>query len=110
MFCANSSDPFVEVSLLRKDKRIKVQRTSTKKREQNPKYNETLTFDVLVENLHESSLLICVLSKRKESYLEENLGNVLLGADASGEDFDHWEEMRTGTKPTARWHKLRKHF
>ncbi len=100
----------MEVSLLRKDKRIKVQRTSTKKKERNPKYNETLTFDVPAEYLHESSLLICVLSKTKESYLEENLGKVLLGADGSGENFDHWEEMRSGTKPKPRWHKLRKFF
>ena len=100
----------MEVSLLRKDKRIKVQRTSTKKKERNPKYNETLTFDVPAEYLHESSLLICVLSKTKESYLEENLGKVFLGADGSGENFDHWEEMRSGTKPKPRWHKLRKFF
>ena len=110
MFCVNPSDPFVQVSLLRKDKRIKVERTSTKKKKQNPKYSETLTFDVPAENLHESSLLICVLSKTKESYLEKNLGNVLLGADSSGENFDHWDEMRTETKPKARWHTLRKHF
>ena len=103
-------DPFVEVSLLRKDKRMKVQRTSKKKKEENPLYNETLTFDLPAEHLHESSLLFCILSKTKESYLEENLGKVLLGADESGENFDHWEEMRIGTKPKPRWHKLRKNF
>jgi hypothetical protein len=108
---SNLSDPFVEVSLLRKDRKIKVQRTSAKKKEQNPKYNETLTFDVPAEYLHESSLLFCVLSKTtKGSYLEKNLGKVLLGADGSGENFDHWEEMRIGTKPRPRWHKLRKYF
>ena len=107
---SNLSDPFVEVTLLRKDRKIKVQQTSTKKREQNPKYNETLTFDVPPEYLHESSLLFCVLSKTKESYLEKNLGKVLLGPDGSGENFDHWEEMRIGIKPKPRWHKLRKNF
>ena len=100
----------MEVTLLRKGRKIKVQRTSTKKREQNPKYNETLTFDVPPEQLHESSMLFCVLSKTKESYLEKHLGKVSLGADGSGENFDHWEEMRTGIKPKPRWHKLRKFF
>lgn len=95
---------------MRKDRRIQTQRTSVKKKDQNPHYNETLTFDLPAEYLDDSGLLMSVLTKVNDSSLEETLGKVLLGVDGRGENFDHWQEMRTGTKPKPRWHKLRKYF
>lgn len=100
-------DPYVEVSLLCADRKPKVKKTSTKPNQQNPIYNETLTFNVPAERLHKTSLLFSVLSKKENSSNLEILGNVLLGPEASGENFDHWDYMRTSTKPTGKWHKLR---
>lgn len=101
-------DPFVEVSLLYADRKLKIKKTSTKERDHNPIYNETLTFHVPAEQLHETSLLFCVRSNMKNSSSSQILGKVLLGPEASGENFEHWDELRMGSKPKGRWHKLRK--
>ena len=102
------ADPFVEVSLLCADSKPKIKKTSTKSNEQNPIYNETLTFDVAAERLHETSVLCCVRSKKDNLRSAQILGKVLLGPEASGENFEHWDEVRTCSKPKGRWHKLQK--
>jgi Ca2+-dependent lipid-binding protein len=51
----------VKVSLICQGRRIKKRKTSVKKANLNPVYNEALVFDVPAENVDDVSLLIKVL-------------------------------------------------
>lgn len=55
------ADPYVKVSLICQGRRIKKRKTSVKKANLNPVYNEALVFDVPAENVDDVSLLIKVL-------------------------------------------------
>ncbi len=55
------ADPYVKVSLVNRGRRLKKRKTSVKKSELSPVYNEALTFDIPGEMLKEIILLIAVI-------------------------------------------------
>lgn len=59
--CYLNSDPYVKVSLMCQDKRIKKKKSTVKKSTLNPVYNEALVFDVPAESIEDVNLIVKVV-------------------------------------------------
>ena len=71
-----------------------------------PTFNERLMFHIRMATLHEISLQLCVMYDEQGRCGDKQLGQVFLGPESTGSQFEHWNEMRVGNKPIARWHKM----
>ena len=96
----------MEVSLIHGDRQLKQKKTMVKEPQQNPVFNETLTFHIPVGILHQTSLHLAVMHRSQKRTGDELLGQVVLGPQSTGSQFEHWNDMRVNNKPMARWHKL----
>ena len=99
------SDPFVKVSVVSNKKRIKKKRTETIRSSSDPIWNQELVFDVPRSLLKQITLDISVVSDNVLGN-NERLGRLTLGAQCTGDEKDHWNEMLTSKTPMARWHLL----
>ncbi|XP_060530739.1 synaptotagmin-12-like [Cylas formicarius] len=105
-----SGDSFVKVYLMQQNKKINKKKTSSKRGEQCPIFNEAMMFSVPVHTLSTIQLRLTVA----ETPNEENtkaipIGHVIVGSQASGRSLNHWNQMLTALrKPVAMWHSLRK--
>lgn len=98
--------PYVEVSLVHEGRILKQKKTLGKEPNRNPVFNETLTFHIPNGILHQTSLMLAVKNDKAKRTEDEFLGKIFLGPAATGNQFEHWNEMRINNKPIARWHKL----
>lgn len=105
-FLASFTAPYVEVSLVHEGRILKQKKTITKEPNRNPVFNETLTFHIPIGILHQTSLMLAVKTHNAKKTEDEVLGKILLGPATTGNQFEHWNEMRINNKPIARWHKL----
>lgn len=62
-----SSDPYVKVWLMHKDKRVEKKKTVVMKRCLNPVFNESFPFDVPAHVLRETTIIITVMDKDRIS-------------------------------------------
>ncbi|XP_046338642.1 synaptotagmin-12-like [Haliotis rufescens] len=104
----DSGDPFVKVYLMQNGKKISKKKTTVKRGEKNPIFNEAMIFSVPSTALPTVQLRITVAE-----FLPDNrtpsLGHVIVGANTSGTELSHWNQMMTSLrKPVAMWHYLRK--
>lgn len=97
---------YVEVSLVHEGRILKQKKTISKDPTSNPVFNETLTFHIPVGILHQTSLMVAVKNENAKRTEDELLGKIFLGPTSTGNQFEHWNEMRINNKPIARWHKL----
>ncbi|XP_055138137.1 synaptotagmin-7 isoform X1 [Symphalangus syndactylus] len=67
MDIGGTSDPYVKVWLMYKDKRVEKKKTVTMKRNLNPIFNESFAFDIPTEKLRETTIIITVMDKDKLS-------------------------------------------
>ncbi|KAK4887054.1 hypothetical protein RN001_003325 [Aquatica leii] len=107
----DTGDSFVKVYLLHHGKKVHKKKTSTKKGERCPIFNESMIFSVPAHTLQTIQLRLTVA----ETMSSENpmraysIGHVIIGAQASGRSLNHWNQMLTALrKPVAMWHPLRK--
>ncbi|KAK6617946.1 hypothetical protein RUM44_002388 [Polyplax serrata] len=104
----DSGDPFVKVYLLKQGKKIYKKKTSVKKRERSPIFNEAMIFNVPAASLQNLQLRLTVAENIGEPKAC-SLGHVILGSEASGKALSHWIQMlSTLRKPISMWHSLRK--
>ncbi|KAL0268766.1 UNVERIFIED_CONTAM: hypothetical protein PYX00_010582 [Menopon gallinae] len=104
----DSGDPFVKVYLLKHGKKIHKKKTSTKKGERSPIFNEAMIFNVPASYLQTIQLRLTVAENTGEPRAYA-LGHVILGSQASGKALSHWTQMLSSLrKPVAMWHSLRK--
>ncbi|XP_029378934.1 synaptotagmin-12 isoform X1 [Echeneis naucrates] len=104
----NTADPFVKVYLLQDGRKISKKKTSTKRDDTNPIFNEAMIFSVPSIVLQELSLRVTV-AEATEDGRGENLGHVIIGPEASGMGITHWNQMlATLRKPVSMWHPLRR--
>ncbi|KAF3855132.1 hypothetical protein F7725_023187 [Dissostichus mawsoni] len=104
----NTADPFVKVYLLQDGKKISKKKTSTKRDDTNPIFNEAMIFSVPSLVLQELSLRVTV-AEATDDGRGENLGHVIIGPEASGMGITHWNQMlATLRKPVSMWHPLRR--
>ncbi|CAL8375948.1 unnamed protein product [Arctogadus glacialis] len=103
-----SSDPFVKVYLLQDGRKISKKKTSTKRDDNNPIFNEAMIFSVPSLVLQELSLRVTV-AENTEDGRGENVGHVIIGPEASGMGITHWKQMlATLRKPVSMWHPIRR--
>ncbi|CAG08772.1 unnamed protein product, partial [Tetraodon nigroviridis] len=67
MDIGGTSDPYVKVWLMHKDKRVEKKKTVTMKRCLNPVFNESFPFDVPAHVLRETTIIITVMDKDRLS-------------------------------------------
>lgn len=105
-----SMEVFVKVYLMQQNKKINKKKTTSKKGEKCPIFNEAMMFSVPAHTLNTIQMRLTVA----EVPIEENLkavpiGHVIVGGQASGRSLSHWNQMlATLRKPVAMWHSLRK--
>ncbi|KAM6976513.1 synaptotagmin-6 [Aplochiton taeniatus] len=100
------SDPYVKVSLICDDKRLKKKKTTIKKNTLNPTYNEAIIFDIPPDSMDHVSLHISVMDYDLVGH-NEIIGVMRVGCSAEGLGRDHWNEMLAyPRKPIAHWHQL----
>ncbi|XP_034392396.1 synaptotagmin-6 [Cyclopterus lumpus] len=100
------SDPYVKVSLICDERRLKKKKTSIKKNTLNPTYNEAIIFDIPPDSMDHVSLHISVMDYDLVGH-NEIIGVMRVGCHAEGLGRDHWNEMLAyPRKPIAHWHPL----
>ncbi|XP_064369455.1 synaptotagmin-7 isoform X3 [Dromaius novaehollandiae] len=77
MDIGGTSDPYVKVWLMYKDKRVEKKKTVVMKRCLNPVFNESFVFDIPTERLRETTIVITVMDKDRLSR-NDVIGKVLL--------------------------------
>lgn len=100
----NSSDPFVKVSLVHNNKRLKKKKTTVIRNNANPVFNEAFTFDAGREMLKNSLIEFLVLH---DSLLGTNelLGRAVVGnkADIRAEERIFFDEVLRTKSAVAQW-------
>ncbi|GLV35761.1 Synaptotagmin 12 [Carabus blaptoides fortunei] len=107
----DSGDPFVKVYLLQHGKKVHKKKTSTKKGERSPIFNEAMIFGVPAHTLQSIQLRVTVAESTNTETGTRGLpiGHVIVSAQASGRALSHWNQMLSALrKPVAMWHPLRK--
>ncbi|XP_046430663.1 uncharacterized protein LOC124184703 [Neodiprion fabricii] len=100
-------DTFVKVYLLQHGKKMHKKRTSVKKGEKSPIFNEAIIFNVPAHALQSIQLRLTVAEAGEPRAYP--VGHVIVGGDASGRALAHWRQMLTALRrPVAMWHPLRK--
>lgn len=108
MFCCVLIDPFIKVVLLFDGKKVKKKKTSTRKQEPNPVYNECMMFDVPPDLLHRILFVISVADAKPDSTRSDVIGRVVIGSATTGESLRHWHQMLISPRrPVAAWHRLK---
>ncbi|XP_059478592.1 synaptotagmin-12 [Neocloeon triangulifer] len=103
-----TGDSFVKVYLLQHGKKVHKKKTSTKKSERSPIFNEAMIFSVPAHSLQTIQLRLTVAENTGEPRAL-SVGHVIVGSQASGKALSHWNQMLTSLrKPIAMWHPLRK--
>ncbi|CAG7784788.1 unnamed protein product [Allacma fusca] len=106
----NVGDPFVKVYLLQRGKKVSKKKSSMKKGERNPIFNEAMIFGVPAHALQTIQLRVTVAdSSEAESNRACSIGHVIVGSTTTGKPLSHWNQMLSSLrKPIAMWHSLRK--
>uniref|UniRef100_A0A803YG55 Synaptotagmin-7 n=1 Tax=Meleagris gallopavo TaxID=9103 RepID=A0A803YG55_MELGA len=101
MDIGGTSDPYVKVWLMYKDKRVEKKKTVVMKRCLNPVFNESFSFDIPTERLRETTIVITVMDKDRLSR------NDVIGKSGPGE-VKHWKDMIARPRQAvAQWHQLK---
>ena len=95
-----STDPYVKVTLLQDGKRLKKKKTSTKKGDLNPVFNEAVSFDLSADLLDSVDLLISVM------HGNDVIGSVLIGSRAKENEAKLWTRMYSSDRPLPHWSML----
>ncbi|XP_011304547.1 synaptotagmin-6 isoform X1 [Fopius arisanus] len=111
-------DPFVKVSLLSGDRRVKKKKTEVKKATKSPVWNEAMSFNIPASALASSAIEVCVLDASSELIG----GNAIVGSCIVGPAIDgnssggnaemnpsreHWTKItQSPRKGIAMWHTL----
>ncbi|XP_058162170.1 synaptotagmin-7 [Dasypus novemcinctus] len=107
MDIGGTSDPYVKVWLMYKDKRVEKKKTVTMKRNLNPVFNESFAFDIPTEKLRETTIIITVMDKDKLSR-NDVIGKIYLSWKSGPGEVKHWKDMIARPRqPVAQWHQLK---
>ncbi|KAK7892099.1 hypothetical protein WMY93_024062 [Mugilogobius chulae] len=107
MDIGGTSDPYVKVWLMHKDKRIEKKKTVTMKRCLNPVFNESFPFDVPAHVLRETTIIITVMDKDRLSR-NDVIGKIYLSWKSGPGEVKHWKDMLARPRTNvAQWHALK---
>ncbi|XP_013782740.1 synaptotagmin-12-like isoform X4 [Limulus polyphemus] len=103
-----TASPFVKVYLLQSGKKIRKKKTSVKKDDPNPIFNEAMIFSVPTNTLQSIQIRITIADYQTDGKTP-SLGHVFVGSQCRGKSLSHWNQMMSSLrKPIAMWHPLRK--
>ncbi|XP_032675698.1 uncharacterized protein LOC116846239 isoform X2 [Odontomachus brunneus] len=112
---ANSSpgDFFVKVYLLQQGKKMHKKKTSVKKGEKSPIFNEAIIFSVPAHALQTIQLRLTVAELNGDqggtNVKAYSVGHIIVGSTSTGRALAHWRQMLAALRrPVAMWHPLRK--
>uniref|UniRef100_A0A4W4E7N2 Synaptotagmin-7 n=1 Tax=Electrophorus electricus TaxID=8005 RepID=A0A4W4E7N2_ELEEL len=107
MDIGGTSDPYVKVWLMHKDKRVEKKKTVTIKRCLNPVFNESFPFDVPAHVLRETTIIITVMDKDRLSR-NDVIGKIYLSWKSGPAEVKHWKDMLSRPRTNvAQWHALK---
>ncbi|XP_031425564.1 synaptotagmin-7b isoform X2 [Clupea harengus] len=107
MDIGGTSDPYVKVWLMHKDKRVEKKKTVVMKCCLNPVFNESFPFDVPAHILRETTIIITVMDKDKFSR-NDVIGKLYLSWKSGPAEVKHWKDMMGHPRTTvAQWHPLK---
>ncbi|XP_022218827.2 uncharacterized protein LOC111071660 [Drosophila obscura] len=99
---------FVKVYLMNNEKKVLKKRTSLKRKDRCPIFNESMIFSVPPQSLTTAQLRLTVFGVTTEGGILP-LGHVITGSCAVGKGLRHWHQMLSSLrKPVAMWHVLRR--
>ncbi|XP_015116872.1 uncharacterized protein LOC107041029 [Diachasma alloeum] len=105
-------DFFVKVYLLQQGKKVHKKKTSCKRGEKSPTFNEAMIFNVPAHALQTIQLRLTVAESTNDQLANskaESIGHVIIGATATGKSLAHWRQMLASLRhPVVMWHPLRK--
>lgn len=102
-------DPYVKVSMIMGGKAVKKRKTTTKKRSNNPVYNEAFIFTLLPEGLDRVSFMLSVYTVPRLGGSKKLIGRAVVGPYmfSTGQGLSHWNDMINSPRnPVAQWHTL----
>lgn len=104
-----NGDCCVKVYLLQNGKKVSKKKTSTKREEKNPIFNEAMIFSVPASALQTLQLRLSVVECTTDGSKAASIGHVIVGSQLTGTSLTHWNQMMSSLrKPVAMWHALRK--
>uniref|UniRef100_A0AAQ4RLP1 Synaptotagmin-7 n=1 Tax=Gasterosteus aculeatus aculeatus TaxID=481459 RepID=A0AAQ4RLP1_GASAC len=107
MDIGGTSDPYVKVWLMHKDKRVEKKKTVTMKRCLNPVFNESFPFEVAAHVLRETTIIITVMDKDRLSR-NDVIGKIYLSWKSGPAEVKHWKDMLARPRTNvAQWHALK---
>ncbi|XP_069384227.1 synaptotagmin-7 isoform X3 [Paralichthys olivaceus] len=107
MDIGGTSDPYVKVWLMHKDKRVEKKKTVTMKRCLNPIFNESFPFEVPAHVLRETTIIITVMDKDRLSR-NDVIGKIYLSWKSGPAEVKHWKDMLARPRTNvAQWHALK---
>ncbi|KAM9825233.1 synaptotagmin-7b isoform 3-T3 [Syngnathus typhle] len=107
MDIGGTSDPYVKVWLMNKDKRVEKKKTVVMKRCLNPVFNESFPFDVPAHVLRETTIIITVMDKDRLSR-NDVIGKIYLSWKSGPAEVKHWKDMMGHPRTAvAQWHALK---
>uniref|UniRef100_A0A8C1GH79 Synaptotagmin-7 n=1 Tax=Cyprinus carpio TaxID=7962 RepID=A0A8C1GH79_CYPCA len=107
MDIGGTSDPYVKVWLMNKDKRVEKKKTVVMKRCLNPVFNESFPFDVPAHVLRETTIVITVMDKDRLSR-NDVIGKIYLSWKSGPAEVKHWKDMMSHPRTAvAQWHALK---
>lgn len=99
--------PF-QVYLMNNEKKVLKKRTSLKRKDRSPVFNESVIFSLPPPSLTTTQLRLTVFGVIDETTVMP-LGHVVAGSCATGKGLRHWHQMLSSLrKPVAMWHVLRR--
>uniref|UniRef100_A0A8C4KIZ5 Synaptotagmin-7 n=1 Tax=Dromaius novaehollandiae TaxID=8790 RepID=A0A8C4KIZ5_DRONO len=110
MDIGGTSDPYVKVWLMYKDKRVEKKKTVVMKRCLNPVFNESFVFDIPTERLRETTIVITVMDKDRLSRNDVigKVGPIYLSWKSGPGEVKHWKDMIARPRQAvAQWHQLK---
>lgn len=107
-----------QVYLQRDDKKVSKKKTSIKRADSGPIYNESMIFSVPPYMLNAIQIRLTVMTVPETPTSIENsntiggakpIGHVIVGCSSSDKGLRHWNQMLTSLrKPVAMWHAVRR--
>ena len=97
----------MKIWLIQYDRRIEKKKTAVLKRTLNPQFDETLVFNVSIDQVRYTALQLQVMDYDLIGCNEE-IGRVVLGSKSGSNEVKHWNEMLAKTKTSVTsWHVLK---
>uniref|UniRef100_A0A8C4NBA9 Synaptotagmin-7 n=1 Tax=Eptatretus burgeri TaxID=7764 RepID=A0A8C4NBA9_EPTBU len=107
MDIGGTSDPYVKVWLMHKEKKVEKKKTEVLKNNLNPIFNQTFTFFVPTEHLRDTTITVTVMDKDQLSR-NDVIGKIYLSWKSGPAEVKHWKDMISKPRqPVAQWHQLK---